>query len=222
MSRRYRVAMISTTIAAIGPMLEEFGRLMPEADVMHFLDEGLVVEFMRSGGLSREARVRTLELARAAEQAGAEIIVCSCSTLSPVFGELEPFIGIPMVSIDQAMAEEACRRGSEIIIAATAESVLQSVLPTFAKAAAAVGRSPEIKTVVLSDARKLPRSSPEFFEVVGRGVSQAAAGSPVVAVAQCSMAGCLPLVDEEVKERVLWGAPYAVRAVKAIAEKLGQ
>ncbi len=222
MSKRVKVAIISTTIAAIGPMVDEFAQTMPEADLLHFLDEGLVVEFMRSGGLSKAAKIRTLELARAAESAGAEIIVCSCSTLSPVFSEMEPFIGIPMISIDQAMAEEACRLADEVTIAATAESVLKSVLPTFEKAAAAVGRNPTIKTVIISEARRHPRSSPEFFEVISEGINEALTDSSIVAVAQCSMSGCLPLIPDEARGKVIWGAPHAVRAVKARVEQLGQ
>jgi len=213
--------MVSTTIAAIGPMVEEFQRTMPEADIVHLLDEGLVIEFGRSGGLSRAAKFRTLELCRAAEAAEAKIVVCSCSTLSPAFAEIEPFVNIPLVPIDTAMAEEACRIGGRVAVLTTAASVHKSVIPTLNRVAAAVGRQPEWVPIVLEGVRGMPRSSPELFAAVADGVDKALLETDLAIVAQCSMVGCMPFVPEGAHDKVLTAPPYAVRATRALAEQLG-
>ena len=58
---------------------------------------------------------------------GADVIVVTCSTLTPVVKMIRPFIKVPLVAIDDAMGEKAVLYGKKILVLATAES---TIIPT--------------------------------------------------------------------------------------------
>ena len=206
--------MVSSALAAIPPLVEQLRSDLPEAEVLHFVDEGLLVEFARAGGLSRRARVRTLELILTAEAAGCAAIVSSCSTLTPALTELGSFVKVPVVTVDRDMLRAACEKARRIAVLTTAASVLTSVLSTLRDEAIAVAREPEVMTTVVTAAASHPLGSGEALRAIATEVEEALKVADVVVLGQCSMIGCLQYVPESLRPRVLCAPPYAVRAVK--------
>ena len=209
-----RIGLISSALAAISPVVDQFRKDMPEATLLHFLDEGLLVEFERSGGLSPRARARTLELAMNAEAAGCVAIACSCSTLSPVLPELAPFVSVPLITVDQEMLRAACERAGRIMVLATAESVLKSVVPTLQAVAVAAGREPEVMATVVTAARAYPRGSAAELRAIAAEIEKVLAVADVAVISQCSMLGCMDYLPEPLRDRVLCAPPYVVSAVR--------
>jgi Asp/Glu/hydantoin racemase len=206
--------MVSSALAAIPPLVEQLRSDLPDAEVLHFVDEGLLVEFARAGGLSRRARVRTLKLVLSAEAAGCDAIVSSCSTLTPAFTELASFVKVPIVTVDRDMFRAACEEAGRIMVLTTAESVLTSVLTTLREAANAVAREPEVMTTVVTAATSHPLGSGEALRAIATEVEKALTVADVAVLGQCSMIGCLQYVPESLRPRVLCAPPYAVRAVR--------
>lgn len=221
MGEYLRVGLISSALAAISPVLDQLRKDLPEAEVLHFLDEGLLVEFARAGGLSAGATDRLLAMARSAEAAGCAAILCSCSTLSPAIDRLAPCVGIPMVPVDQEMFQAACERANRIAIFATAESVLTSVLPSVRNAATSTGTQPRIQSLVVSPAPGQPRGSLTDLRAISAAAETALADADLVLLAQCSMIGCLQYLSPEVRERVFCAPEYAVRALRRALQAAG-
>ena len=67
---------------------------------------------------------------KAQELTGADIIVTTCSTLTPAVERIRPFIQVPVIAIDDAMARRSVLYGKRIMVMATAES---TVGPTVSK-----------------------------------------------------------------------------------------
>src|SRR5512143_3544987 len=100
-----RVALVSSTRAVFGSMEAAFRSVFPEAQVIHILDETLLDLFRQDGGLSIRSRRKALQMALAAQDAGADGILVTCSTLSPGVDEIRSFLTIPIVKIDEPMVE---------------------------------------------------------------------------------------------------------------------
>lgn len=120
-----RVALVSSTRAVFGPMEAAFREGFPEAQILHLLDETLLEDFRREGGLSPHSRRKTLQMALTAQEAGVDGILVTCSTLSPSVDDLRPFVKVPIVKIDEPVIEEVVRIAEKIGLLATAETVLK-------------------------------------------------------------------------------------------------
>ena len=57
---------------------------------------------------------------KAQELTGADIIVTTCSTLTPAVELIRPFIQVPVIAIDDAMARRSVLYGKRIMVMATA------------------------------------------------------------------------------------------------------
>ncbi len=101
-----RVALVSSTRAVFGPMEAAFREGFPEAQILNLLDETLVEDFRREGGLSPHSRHKALQMALTAQEAGVDGILVTCSTLSPCVDDLRPFVKVPIVKIDEPVIEE--------------------------------------------------------------------------------------------------------------------
>lgn len=62
---------------------------------------------------------------KSAELTGADVIVVTCSTLTPIVEKIRPFIKTPIIAIDDAMTKKAVNSGNKILILATAGSTEQ-------------------------------------------------------------------------------------------------
>lgn len=96
--------------------------LGPGQDV-HVVDEGLLAE-ARERGVDEAIRRRLLVRLREVAAAGADVVVCTCSTLSGYAERLSDAAGVPVVRADRPMAEAAVAAGRRIAIVATVASTL--------------------------------------------------------------------------------------------------
>ena len=100
-----KIALISSTRAVFGSMDAAFKVLFPEAEIIQILDETLLLLFREDGGLSVRSRRKALEMALAAQDAGVDGILVTCSSLSPAVDDLRAFLTAPIVKIDEPMVE---------------------------------------------------------------------------------------------------------------------
>ena len=91
----------------------------------NIVDEVLANDPARRGGtFSKTQRKRLYSLMMSAEQAEPDLIVITCSTLSPYIESIREFISVPVMAIDDAMCLEAVHSGTRICVLATAQSAL--------------------------------------------------------------------------------------------------
>ena len=126
-----KVAIIYT----VRPVLGTFPELLEEVvgeplKIFNLLDDFLASDPGESGIFSIENHNRLFNDLKSCELTGADLIVVTCSTLTPAVQRIRPFIKVPIVAIDDAMTEKAVRIGSRIKVIATAMSTIK---PTIAK-----------------------------------------------------------------------------------------
>ena len=83
---------------------------------------------------------------------GADIIVVTCSTLSPSVRLLRGEFNVPVVAIDDAMVNEAVAIGTKIGLMATAKSTVAPSTSAIEAAAEAAGKEIDLKVLYNEDA----------------------------------------------------------------------
>jgi Asp/Glu/hydantoin racemase len=81
---------------------------------------------------------------RAAEAMGVDALFNACSSLGPVFDAAKGLVSIPMVKIDDGMAEEAAKEGERIVVMATLPTTLKPIVDLIQEKAAGMGKQIEI------------------------------------------------------------------------------
>ena len=97
---------------------------MPDTKVINTVDEFLASDPAQKGKFTPVNKARLFSLVKTAEATDADVILTTCSTLSPVIEQIREFVTTPIITIDGYMLEMAVAKGKRIAILATAESTL--------------------------------------------------------------------------------------------------
>jgi Asp/Glu/hydantoin racemase len=92
--------------------------------VMHIVDEILLNLVISQNGLSPSIHRRVVEHVCAAENADADIVQITCSSISPCVETARNMANIPVLKIDEAMINHALSIGNRIGVIATLSSTL--------------------------------------------------------------------------------------------------
>lgn len=212
-----RVALVSSTRAVFGPMEAAFREVFPEAQILHLLDETLIEDFRREGGLSPHSRRKALQMAVTAQEAGVDGILVTCSTLSPSVDDFLPFLKIPIIKIDEPVIDQVVRIAEKIGLLATAETVLKSVEPLVMRKAQESGRKISVRRFIKGDVWPLLQKDPAaFYGAIAEAASEAAQDCQAVILTQVSIAPGRDYVEEKVRGKVFASPTYAVQALRKI------
>jgi Asp/Glu/hydantoin racemase len=122
-----KIAILHTSFVfvSVEPVINNLiAELLPEAEVMHFVDSDVLATVVREQGISAKSEQRMTHLAQAAEAAGADIIFSACSSLGPALDVAARNVRTPVVKIDEAMAILAASQGTRIGVLATVPTTL--------------------------------------------------------------------------------------------------
>src|SRR5919112_4055685 len=142
--RMPKVAVLHTSFVfvTVEPVITDLiGELIPDAEILHFVDSDVLDTVVREQGISDKSEARMVHLAQAAEAAGADIIFSACSSLGPALDAAARNVHTPVVKIDEAMALQAARDGDRIGVLATVPTTLKPTSDLIQAAAEEIGRT---------------------------------------------------------------------------------
>ena len=212
-----KVAYLHTVSSLVGLFNNLSKELLPPGtEVFHIADELLLKTVMAQGGLSPFIYQRVAENVVAAERAGASIVQCTCSSISPCVEVVRPLAGIPVLKIDDVMIEKALSLGKRIGVAATAPTTLKPT--TELVEAKAIARKLDVKVdAFLCEGAFAALSSGDTAthdRLVSQGLSKLMTRNDVVILAQASMARVADaLPADEQKVPILSSPRLAVEAL---------
>jgi hypothetical protein len=165
-------------------------RLQPGAQATHIVDEDLLVRARADGANNAGVIQRVQAAVRAAASGGAQVVLCTCSTIGGT-AEATPADGsfVPM-RVDRAMADHAATLGPDVLVVAALESTLKPTADLIEDSAARLGLPVLIQTLFVTaawphfEAGRLA----EYHQAIAASVRAAAPRSGVVVLAQASMA----------------------------------
>jgi Asp/Glu/hydantoin racemase len=122
-----KIAILHTSFVfvSVEPVINNLiAELIPDAEIMHFVDSDVLATVVREQGISAQSEARMTHLAQAAEAAGADIIFSACSSLGPALDIAARNVGTPVVKVDEAMAILAASTGKRVGVLATVPTTL--------------------------------------------------------------------------------------------------
>lgn len=114
-----KVAMVHAASGAIVPMQEAFQRLAPDLKTDSFLDEGMLAEVNKHGGVEPSDLRRFLRLFMRAAESDCDCILICCSIFCSYLSIAKQLTEKPVVAITTPMLERALTYGGRIGIVAT-------------------------------------------------------------------------------------------------------
>jgi aspartate/glutamate racemase len=191
-----RVAFLHTGAVVIPPVMELAGGLLPGVATVNYLDDKIVADL---GDEERAASVpaRLTDLVRAAQSAGADVVMLTCSSISHLAGSISAEVGIPVLRIDEAMADRAVATGKRIAVLATLPTTLRPTLALLQERAELAGTEPVFTSEVVDGAFAAVAGGdrPTHDRLVASAIERRAADADVVVLAQASMASAAAAAD---------------------------
>ncbi|MGI6084872.1 MAG: aspartate/glutamate racemase family protein [Acetivibrionales bacterium] len=140
-------------------------------------------------GFTRENLNRLFFLLKALELEHPDVIVVTCSTLTPHVEQIRPFISTPVVAIDDAMASQAVRKGERITVLATAYSTIGPTTTKLRSEASKIGRTLELQEIVCDEAyTAIKKLDQETHDRIVKEAAASIKNRDAIVLAQASMA----------------------------------
>lgn len=157
----------------------------------HTLRDDLLREAERAGGLTDGIARRTAAVLNE-QAADADAVLLTCSTLGPSVEHASA--AVPVLRVDEALAEAAVRGGGRVVVLCTVETTLEPSRTLFERHAAATGARIETRLVPNAWAALRSGDTTGHLQMIAAAADAAfAEGADTVALAQASMAGAAEL-----------------------------
>lgn len=215
-----RIACIHTVYSVIESFTQQLREGIPGDLLIHSLyDDFLATDPARTGKFSAVNHQRLRLDMEAQALTGADIIVVSCSTLSPSVRLLRGEFNIPVVAIDDAMVEEAVRMGTRIGLLATANSTVEPSASALRAAAAAQGKEISLQILCNEDAiRALKAGDCARHDTLVLEMADRLQRCDAVVLAQASMAHMEAAVAARTGRPALSSPRRCVEQIRGIME----
>ena len=213
-----RLALLHTAPFLVDMFKGLLAERYPELDSFHMVDESLIQEARTHGGMTPSIVYRIMVHCHQAQSAGAEAILFSCSSTSQAVNKAREVIDVPILKIDDAMAERAVRSGPRIGLVCTSKTTVgpsEAILNEYAEAQ---GATIAITRVVDNDAYFALRNGDKAGH--DTAVSKAARGLDgsvdVIVLAQASLAHLAEGLDAELSVPVLASPRLCVESLASV------
>jgi Asp/Glu/hydantoin racemase len=207
-----RVAFIHT----VGFLVDEFRRQMreqlPAVDCFHVLNESLLQDLLRGAAPALVYR-RVVQQVQLAADAGADLIVVTCSSTSPGVDIARQVVEQPVLKIDDPMARQAVQMGPRVVLLCTATSTVAPSSALILAHARELGLSIELGTTVVAPAYEalLAGDRERHDRLVGEAAAALSGQADVIVLAQASLAHLRDRLDAQLPCPVLASPPLLMR-----------
>jgi Asp/Glu/hydantoin racemase len=223
-----KVAVLHTSLVfiSVDPVITDLLKdELPDAEVAHFVDSDVLGTVIREGSVSESSTSRMIHLAKAAEAAGADVILSACSSLGPAVDIAAAQVGVPVVKIDSAMAAAAASAGDRIGVLATVPTTLGPTAELVRQRGAQAGREVTIETRLAEGAfdALMAGDRTGHDDLVLAAARDLAGQADVIVLAQASMWRMAPALEEATGKPVLssprLGVEDVVKTVSSLATR---
>lgn len=197
--------------------------LIPEVKVFNIVDESLLNNTIAEGRLTPLTARRLAGYVESAEEAGADVIMVTCSSVGAAVDAARPFAGVPLLRVDQAMADEAVRVGRRIGVIATLPTTLKPTAELVRARAAAQGREVQIVEKLCEGAFEAVSAGDgaTHDRIVAAGLRELMGEVDAILLAQASMARVVQTLAPEEKTTPIFSSPrLGVEAARRALEAL--
>jgi Asp/Glu/hydantoin racemase len=197
--------------------------IMPDVKTFNIVDESLIGNTIDAGHLTPVTSKRVAQYIQSAEEAGADVILVTCSSIGPAVEAARPFVNVPVLRIDEPMADLAVQTGNRIGVIATLSTTLEPTIALVESRAKKQNKNPEIIPHLCDGAFQavISDDTDTHDRIVSQGLRELMAKFDVVVLAQASMARVVDTLTNEEKTVPILSSPRSgIEAAKHVIEGL--
>ena len=216
---RKRLGLLHTS-ATLVPIFAQLCKVkLPKIDVFNLVDDSLIKDVIAHGRLRPQTARRVTQLVAAAEDAGADFVMVTCSSIGAAVETAATLATVPVLRVDRPMADQAVAIGRRIGVVATLSTTLEPTADLIQRRAAAAGQPIELNSRLCEGAfdALMSGDAAKHDAMVAAALKQLATEVDVIALAQASMARVvetLSAVDRRVP--ILASPPLAVEYLATV------
>ena len=216
-----KVAIIHTSVVSLEELKGLFKEILPEVEVINIIDDSLLEEVKKNDGLTSAIIGRMCTYAQVAEKLGVDLIFNQCSSVGEAAEIAKKCVSVPLLRVDEAMAEEACALGTKIGVIATVKSTMRPSCNLIKQKAELINKKVEVNEFLVDGALDIlmkEKNLAKHNELVLDAIKKAAKTNDVIVLAQGSMTAILPYITD-VDKPVLTSPRLGVLKAKKLLMK---
>lgn len=213
-----KVYIIHTSLVSHADLMALFAEIIPEAHVNNIVDDSLLQDVMANGGLTEKVISRVCKYVEAAAANGADLIFNQCSSVGEAADIAANLVSVPLVKVDEAMAEKAVELGKKIAVVATVKSTMKPSCNLVRTKAAKAGKTVEVVEYLVDGALDVlmkEKNREKHNALVLAMVKKAEAECDVIVLAQGSMTVLLPEL-KDIRKPVLTSPRMGVERARKV------
>ena len=197
-NKQKKVVIIHTSNVSVKDLKNLFAELAPDVCVRNIIDDSLLAEVLDNSGVTTAVKKRICAYALQAEVAGADLIFSQCSSVGEAADIAAELVNVPLVKIDEKMAEVACKTGEKIGVIATLQTTLGPTVRLVKRTAEKLKKEVQITEKLCEGAFDLLRSGDikTHNKMVIKGIKELTKKVDVIVCAQGSMVSLLDELGE--------------------------
>jgi Asp/Glu/hydantoin racemase len=214
-----RLGMIHTS-ATLVPMFEQLCKeKLANVPFFNLIDDSLIKDVIAHDCLRPTTARRLVQHVAAAEDAGADVILVTCSSIGRAVETAAKLSGVPVLRVDRPMAKEAVAMGRRVGVIATLRTTLEPTAELVERCAAESGREIELTARLCDGAFEalMQGNAARHDELVLAALEQLSSQVDVIALAQASMARVVATIPAHKKRvPILASPPLAIERLARI------
>ena len=220
--KQQTLGLIHTSATLVPVFAELCNKYLPNVKVFNIVDDSLIKNTIACGELTPATSRRVVNYAGSAQEAGADFILFTCSSIGPAVEAAASLTGVPVLRVDQPMADIAVLTGKRIGVIATLSTTLEPTSDLVRRRAIAAGKEIELVPVLCEGAfdALMSGDATTHDKKVGDALKQLVNDVDVIVLAQASMARVVEtLSDSEKKVPILASPPLAMEYLATLLNK---
>ena len=206
----------------IGMLLKKMmSQSMPDIPSFHIVDDSLIQDLLQTGEFTPSILKRLCAQISMAKEAGADIIMVTCSSIAPGVDFARKLVDVPVMKIDEPMAEEAVAAADTVGVLATAKTTLVPSVQLIKQVADKKGKPVKVKSKLISEAFDffLQGDMENHDRLVKEAGVELAQQTDVLVLAQASMSHLATEIEKASGTPTLTSPQIAVNALKKMVSE---
>jgi len=198
------------TSATLVPVFQKLcNEHIPNVEVFNIADDSLIKDVIKRGELTPGTALRVVEHVSSAERAGADYIMVTCSSIGRAVETAATLANVPVLRVDQPMADHAVKMANKIGVIATLPTTLEPTADLIGRRAEAAGKSVGITSKLCDGAfEALMSGAAERHDAMIAEVLRELAGEmDVIVLAQASMARVVDQLPDKERRIPILASP---------------
>ena len=188
--KRKKLGLVHTSATLVPVFAQLCKAKLPDVDVFNIADDSLVKGIMAAGRLTAQISRRVAGYLESAELAGADYILVTCSSIGSAVEAAAKLIGVPVLRVDQPMADQAVQTGRRIGVIATLRTTLEPTADLIQRRAEKAGKNIELTSRLCEGAfdALMSGDAAKHDAMVAAALKELSRQVDVIVLAQASMA----------------------------------